>query len=162
MDPVPQWKTQYVRGVNDADNELFIRTDHYQQERDDDITGRPDFEPVEDRGSVFIPMEPEQRPACLEPLPASPIDLFREFVPVFLVEQWVSYTNEAPEPPRSPGPGPRNNSNYRSSGSVHLAHVRQQRDNGIMLADATCRVGIKISLHFPVCIAILLPEVVDQ
>ncbi|KFA81069.1 hypothetical protein S40288_10171 [Stachybotrys chartarum IBT 40288] len=109
--------TIYVAGVNDADNELFIHTDHYQQERDDDITGRPDFEPVEDYGKEFIPMEPEQRPACLQPLLASPVDLFQQFVPVSLVENWASYTNEAPESPRGPGPGSRNNSNYRKEPS---------------------------------------------
>ncbi|KFA60170.1 hypothetical protein S40285_09737 [Stachybotrys chlorohalonatus IBT 40285] len=106
-----------VGGVNDANNELFIRTDHYQQEQDNDITRRPDFEPIEDRGPVFILMEPEQHPACIEPLPASPVDLFREFVPVSLVEKWISYTNEAPELPRGPGPGSRNNSNYHKEPS---------------------------------------------
>lgn len=90
--------TIIVGGVNDADNKIFIRTDHHKQERDDDITGRPNFKPVDDRGTDFIPMELKQRPACLEPLPASPFDLFKEFVPVCLIEKWAGYKNNAPEP----------------------------------------------------------------
>ncbi|KFA81998.1 hypothetical protein S40288_10136, partial [Stachybotrys chartarum IBT 40288] len=39
--------TIVVGGISEADDELFIRLDHYQQEREDDITGRPNFKPVE-------------------------------------------------------------------------------------------------------------------
>ncbi|KFA68037.1 hypothetical protein S40285_09013 [Stachybotrys chlorohalonatus IBT 40285] len=79
-----------------------------------DITGRPNFKPMADRGSSFIPMQPEQHSPRITPLPASPVDLFHEFVPESLVEKWVIYMNEAPEPARGPEPGSRNNSNYKS------------------------------------------------
>ncbi|KFA77095.1 hypothetical protein S40288_11740 [Stachybotrys chartarum IBT 40288] len=61
--------TIFVGGVNNADTELFIRTDHYQQERDDDITGRPDFDPIEEKGCDFILMGVPVCPVCLKPLP---------------------------------------------------------------------------------------------
>ncbi|KFA53373.1 hypothetical protein S40293_09399, partial [Stachybotrys chartarum IBT 40293] len=38
-------------------------------------------------------------------LPASPVDLLQLFLPVSLIERWVTYTNEASELPRGPGPG---------------------------------------------------------
>ncbi|KFA53904.1 hypothetical protein S40293_10311 [Stachybotrys chartarum IBT 40293] len=38
--------TIVVGGVSEADDELFIRLDHYQQEQEDDITGRPNFKPI--------------------------------------------------------------------------------------------------------------------
>jgi hypothetical protein len=54
-----------VGGVSDVDSELYVRLDHYQQERDDDITGRPDFEPVTAAGPKFYPLQLQQRPAVL-------------------------------------------------------------------------------------------------
>ncbi|KEY74866.1 hypothetical protein S7711_09810 [Stachybotrys chartarum IBT 7711] len=104
--------TIVVGGVSEVDNELFIRLDHYQQEQEDDITGRRDFEPVAACGSVFYPFKLDLRHPLLSTLPASPVDLFQLFLPVSLVESWVRYTNEAPEPARGPGPGSRGNSNY--------------------------------------------------
>ena len=105
--------TIVVGGVSEVDNELFIRLDHYQQEREGDITGRPNFEPVAAAGSVFYPFKLEQRHPTLSTLPASPVNLFQLFLPVSLVESWVCYTNEAPEPTRGPGPGSRGNSSYK-------------------------------------------------
>ncbi|KFA80336.1 hypothetical protein S40288_09612 [Stachybotrys chartarum IBT 40288] len=71
-----------------------------------------EFEPVDECGSVFKPFKVEQRHPLLSTLPASPVDLFQLFIPIFLVESWVRYTNEAPEPARGPGPGSRGNSSY--------------------------------------------------
>ncbi|KFA79688.1 hypothetical protein S40288_10062 [Stachybotrys chartarum IBT 40288] len=104
--------TIVVGGVSEVDDELLIRLDHYQQERDDDITGRPNFEPIADCGSVFYPFKLEQRHPILSTLLASPVDLFQLFLPISLVESWVCYTNEAPEPARGPGPGSHGNSSY--------------------------------------------------
>ncbi|KEY74881.1 hypothetical protein S7711_09671 [Stachybotrys chartarum IBT 7711] len=104
--------TIIVGGVSEVDNELFIRLDHYQQERQGDITGRPNFEPVADCGSTFYRLQPDQRSPLLSALPASPVDLIQLFIPVCLVEQWVGYTNEAPEPARGPGLGSPGNSSY--------------------------------------------------
>ncbi|KEY73241.1 hypothetical protein S7711_09855 [Stachybotrys chartarum IBT 7711] len=109
--------TIVVGGVCEADTELFVRLDHYQQEREGDITGRPNFEPVAACGSTFEPFELEQRHPLLSTLPASPVDLFQLFLPVFLIERWVTYTNEAPEPHRGPGPGSRGNSSYKQQPS---------------------------------------------
>lgn len=106
-----------VGGVSEADNELFVRLDHYQQEREGDITGRPDFKAVAACGSAFYPFKLEQRHPFLSALPASPVDLFQLFLPVSLIQGWVSYTNEAPEPTRGPGPGSRSNSGYKQQPS---------------------------------------------
>jgi hypothetical protein len=48
--------TIIVGGAGEADNEVFIRLDHYQQEREGDITGRPNFKPVRTCGSTFYPL----------------------------------------------------------------------------------------------------------
>ncbi|KFA77474.1 hypothetical protein S40288_08709 [Stachybotrys chartarum IBT 40288] len=109
--------TIIVGGVSEVDDELLIRLDHYQQEQEGDITGRPNFEPVADCGSVFYPFKLEQRHPILSTLPASPVDLFQLFLPISLVESWVHYTNEAPEPARGPGPGSRGNSSYKQQPS---------------------------------------------
>ncbi|KFA68176.1 hypothetical protein S40285_10920 [Stachybotrys chlorohalonatus IBT 40285] len=109
--------TIVVGGVSEVDAELFIQLDHYQQEQEDDITGRPDFKPVAACGSAFYPFKLEQRHPLLSTLPASPVDLFQLFLPISLIEGWVSYTNEAPEPTRGPGPGSRGNSSYKQQPS---------------------------------------------
>ncbi|KAJ0128813.1 Uncharacterized protein HZ326_28094 [Fusarium oxysporum f. sp. albedinis] len=85
----------------------LLYTFHAQRKREGDITGRPNFKPATTCGSEFFPLQPEQRS-----LPVSPVDLFQQFIPVSLVERWVSYTNEAPEPDRDPGPGSRGNNSY--------------------------------------------------
>ncbi|KFA80357.1 hypothetical protein S40288_10159 [Stachybotrys chartarum IBT 40288] len=109
--------TIVVGGVSKVDHELFVRLDHYQQEQEDDVTGRPDFEPIAACGSVFYPFKLELRHSLLSMLPASPVDLFQLFLPVSLVESWVRYTNEAPESARGPGPGSRGNSSYKQQPS---------------------------------------------
>ncbi|KFA55188.1 hypothetical protein S40293_09894 [Stachybotrys chartarum IBT 40293] len=111
-------ETIIVGGVSDVDSELYVRLDHYQKERDDDITGRPDFEPVTAAGPKFYPLQLQQRPAVLAAMPAAPVDLFHQFIPVSLIEKWVIYTNEAPEPERGPGPGSRTNQRYKKQPSV--------------------------------------------
>ncbi|KFA55238.1 hypothetical protein S40293_11569 [Stachybotrys chartarum IBT 40293] len=77
----------------------------------------PDFEPVAACGSVFYPFKLELRHPLLSMLLASPVDLFQLFLPVSLVESWVCYMNEAPEPARGPGPGSRSNSSYKQQPS---------------------------------------------
>ena len=78
--------TIVVGGVSEVDAKLFIRLDHYQQEREGDITGRPDFKPVATCGSAFYPFKLEQRHPLLSTLPASPVDLFQLFLPISLME----------------------------------------------------------------------------
>ncbi|KFA55323.1 hypothetical protein S40293_10217 [Stachybotrys chartarum IBT 40293] len=104
--------TIIVGGISEVDDELLIQLDHYEQEREDDITGRPNFEPVDECGSVFKPFKVKQHHPLLSMLPASPVDLFQLFIPIFLMESWVRYTNEAPEPARGRGPSSYGNSSY--------------------------------------------------
>ncbi|KFA53217.1 hypothetical protein S40293_10033 [Stachybotrys chartarum IBT 40293] len=109
--------TIIVGGVSEVDAELFVRLDHYQQEREGNITGRPDFKPVAACGSAFYPFKLDQRHPLLSTLPASPVNLFQLFLPISLVESWVGYTNEASEPARGPGPWSRGNSSYKQQPS---------------------------------------------
>jgi hypothetical protein len=45
-----------VRGMSKVDAKIFIQLYHYQQEREGDITGRPNFKPIIAYSSTFYPL----------------------------------------------------------------------------------------------------------
>lgn len=45
------------------------------------------------RGFHFQPFKPPNRTSTIMPYSDTPVDLFQQFVPTFLVEKWVLWTN---------------------------------------------------------------------
>lgn len=87
-------KDSALEAVNRYDGTSFISTDHSRCEQPADNTCRPVFEPARDAGTSFQPLNLRYRDFKIEDRPATPLDPFHRFVPNFLVEEWVKYTNE--------------------------------------------------------------------
>lgn len=82
------------QAVNAYDDNSFIRVDNSsRREQPADNTCRPIENPVPDRGYNFEPMDLPSRASAIMTLPQQPLLLFQEFLPVSLVERWVSFTN---------------------------------------------------------------------
>ncbi|KFA51173.1 hypothetical protein S40293_10265 [Stachybotrys chartarum IBT 40293] len=77
-----------------------------RREQDVDNTCRPDVEPEDNVGDKFEPFDVPDCDFLIRDLPATPLKLFQEFLPILIVEKWVRYTNEAP------GPVPEDGSRY--------------------------------------------------
>ncbi|KZL67850.1 AC transposable element-derived protein 4 [Colletotrichum tofieldiae] len=67
-------------------------------ERCDNSTVRPHEPPAVERGrpGTFRPFDVPARDRGIRDLPAAPLDLFLQYVPRDLVEQWAQWTNTAP------------------------------------------------------------------
>ena len=88
-------------GFEAFDDNLFIRVDGCQAERQGDCTVRPvgDPEPQEEGTGHFEPLRlTHNEPIYLQgpQSPDSPIELFQRFLPDYIVEQWARWTNESP------------------------------------------------------------------
>src|SRR6478609_2325768 len=85
--------------------DLDITLNNSRAEQAADSTYRPNIEPKDTIGSQFEPFNVPERPFEVHNLPASPLELFQHFLPIWLVERWVSYTNKdlAAIDPRDPG-----------------------------------------------------------
>ena len=79
--------------VNIYDDSTFITEENSNRERIGDSTCRPDFPPLEERGYRFQPFNVPNRDPEVKQLPQTPLELFQTFVPIFLVERWVGFTN---------------------------------------------------------------------
>ena len=76
------------------DEDLFIRLDEAYREQPADCTYRPDLPPAEERGDSFVPLDlGSQRVPHINTLPLSALSLFQLFIPEFLVQRWVDYSN---------------------------------------------------------------------
>ena len=58
----------------------------------------PKEPPTTEEGVTFIPFDVPDREPTVADLPDSPVQLFQLFVPEFLVESWVKWTNTSPIP----------------------------------------------------------------
>jgi hypothetical protein len=67
-------------------------------EQDADSTYRPNIKPTDAIGSQFEPFHVPEHPFEVHDLPVSPLKLFQHFLPIWLVESWVDYTNRNPGP----------------------------------------------------------------
>ncbi|KJZ70650.1 hypothetical protein HIM_09970 [Hirsutella minnesotensis 3608] len=94
----PQASQAAIPTVNSFEETLFVRLDHCQREQPVDSTVRPSFEPEPERGPEFVPFHVPEREPQVRQLPPTPLLLFQLFVPTFLVETWVKYTNASPQP----------------------------------------------------------------
>jgi hypothetical protein len=97
-----------VRAPAAAANEgidLDITLNKSRAEQAADSMYRLNIEPTDAIGSQFEPFNVPERPFKVHNLPASPLELFQHFLPVWLVECWVSYTNNNLDTidPRDPG-----------------------------------------------------------
>ncbi|KAJ0125852.1 Uncharacterized protein HZ326_31042, partial [Fusarium oxysporum f. sp. albedinis] len=81
------------QAANVYDDNSFIRVDHSRREQPTDNTCRPVNNPVPDRGYNFKPVHLPDRSFRIEALPPEPLLLFQQFLPAWLVESWVCYTN---------------------------------------------------------------------
>ncbi|EXK23340.1 hypothetical protein FOMG_19879 [Fusarium oxysporum f. sp. melonis 26406] len=81
------------QAANVYDDNSFIRVDHNLRDQPTDITCRPVNNPVPDRGYNFRPVHLPDRSFRIESLPPEPLLLFQQFLLVWLVENWVCYTN---------------------------------------------------------------------
>ena len=82
-------KNRYIDG-------LFIRIGDAVREQPIDTTYRPRSKPITIAGDAFMPLNlgPFRSPVT-QPLPADPLLLFLEFIPISLVEKWARYTTSA-------------------------------------------------------------------
>ena len=62
--------------------------------RSDAGTYRPRKQPITDKGTAFEPFHVIYRDPQIRNLPATILELFRLFVPEFLVVQWVKWTSD--------------------------------------------------------------------
>jgi hypothetical protein len=65
---------------------------------DMDSTYRPNIKPTDAIGSQFKPFHVPEHPFEVHDLPVSLLKLFQHFLPIWLVESWVDYTNRNPGP----------------------------------------------------------------
>jgi hypothetical protein len=63
-----------------------------------DSTYRPNIRPTVAIGSQFESFHVLEHPFEVHDLPVSPLKLFQHFLPIWLVESWVDYTNGNPGP----------------------------------------------------------------
>lgn len=82
-----------IRVINPYDDRSFIREEHSRRLWPNDPTRAVDFPAENDRGTNFEPFHVETRPFHINTLPPTPLQLFQLFLPISLVEKWVSYTN---------------------------------------------------------------------
>jgi hypothetical protein len=78
---------------NGTDLQLRILVENSYREQDEDSTVRPDFKPTDYCGTHFDPFPIEHRDFNIHKLPSTPLKLFQTFLPEWLVEKWVDYTN---------------------------------------------------------------------
>jgi hypothetical protein len=90
-------QSQYP-AINSYDDNLLIRVSGSRREQPADNTCRPVFDPVRDAARVFEPLAMQPQEPVVHPLPSEPLSLIQQFIPISLVEKWVRYTNEAPDP----------------------------------------------------------------
>jgi hypothetical protein len=90
--------------TNPIDPHLLIQTAGSVTETDYDNTYRPNLKPSQRKGTQFEPFNLPQRESRILNLPSTPLLLFQQFLPISLVEKWVNYTNEGPEPGRQGPP----------------------------------------------------------
>ncbi|KAK1657633.1 hypothetical protein BDP55DRAFT_684845, partial [Colletotrichum godetiae] len=83
-------------------------------ERCDAATVRPYEPPATEHGppGSFRPFNVPVRAQEVQGLPASPLDLFLQYIPQSLVEQWAQWTNAAPLSSKE-GPWPRTSTVYK-------------------------------------------------
>jgi hypothetical protein len=67
-------------------------------EQDADSSYRPNIKPTDAIGSQFEPFLVPKCPFEVHDLPISPLKLFQHFLPIWLIESWVDYTNRKPGP----------------------------------------------------------------
>lgn len=79
-----------------------VSTANYRLEQDRDSTGRPVLDATTRTGTHFEAMDDLECPLVVRPLPPTPLQLLQLFIPVSLVEQWVSYTNNPATTPMGP------------------------------------------------------------
>jgi hypothetical protein len=86
-----------TEAVKEFDEELFVDEDEGERVHPADSTFEPDEKPAKEKGTQFEPFElPEDRDPDPIPrdLPSTPLLLFQHFIPIFLVQKWVFYTNQ--------------------------------------------------------------------
>jgi hypothetical protein len=82
-----------IQVANAYDDRSFIRDDHSYRIRSNDLTRAPAFPADKSRGDSFEPFNIEQRDLHVNPLSQAPLELFQLFVPIWIVEKWVNYSN---------------------------------------------------------------------
>jgi hypothetical protein len=76
---------------------LQLQISRSSREQDADSTYRPKIKARDAVGTQFDPFHvPDRDFLVRQPLPLSPVQLFQLFLPEYIVERWVSDTNEAP------------------------------------------------------------------
>ncbi|RYC81001.1 hypothetical protein BFJ63_vAg16114 [Fusarium oxysporum f. sp. narcissi] len=78
---------------NGTDLQLRILVENSYREQDEDSTARPDFEPTDYCGTHFDPFPIAHHDFNIHKLPSTPLTLFQSFLPEWLIEKWVDYTN---------------------------------------------------------------------
>jgi hypothetical protein len=81
---------------NGTDFQLRPLVENSYREQDADSTVRPDFKLTDCCGTYFDPFPIGHRDFYIHKLPLTPLNLFQAFLPGWLVEQWVDYTNNGP------------------------------------------------------------------
>jgi hypothetical protein len=82
-----------IQVINPYDDNSFIKEEHSHCLWQDDPTQAVNLPAENDRGTNFKPFHVEIRKFRISPLPPTPLQLFQLFLPISLVEKWVSYTN---------------------------------------------------------------------
>jgi hypothetical protein len=87
-----------VEPAMDEGIDFDITLNDSQLEQAADSTYRPNIKPTDAIGSQFEPFFVPECPFKAHDLPLSPLKLFQHFLPIWLVESWVDYTNRNPGP----------------------------------------------------------------
>ncbi|KFA69353.1 hypothetical protein S40285_09133 [Stachybotrys chlorohalonatus IBT 40285] len=89
--------------ANDEGIDFDITLNNSRPEQDADSTVRPNLKPTDKVGAKFEPFDVPYRPFEVLELPETPLKLFQRFLPIWLVQNWVNYTNNTRMPrTRSP------------------------------------------------------------
>jgi hypothetical protein len=98
MASVPTIPSPRQAVTNAYDSQLQITTADATRETDYDFTFRPNLKPSQRKGTHFDPLIVNYRESIYQKLEPTPLGLFQAFTPLSLLEKWVKYTNEGPEP----------------------------------------------------------------
>lgn len=85
---------QSSEAITACDPALPVSIKHSIRENPSDNTCRPTFEPEPAQGTDFQRLHLQPRQPVIGSLPNTLLKLFQLFIPVFLVQKWVVWTND--------------------------------------------------------------------
>lgn len=84
-----------TEAVKEFDDTIFVAAAGARHTHPADSTFQPALPATKAKGTKFTPFNLKQhRDLIVKDLPSTPLLLFQCFVPIFLVEKWVFYTNQ--------------------------------------------------------------------